>query len=308
MIPIRDINPSPTYPVVNNALIAVCIVVFLTQATYSGGEEAFVRQYSLIPAEARPFTLFSYMFLHGGFWHLLSNMWFLYIFGDNIENRLGPARYLLFYVGCGLASGLAHMIFNAGSTLPTVGASGAIAGVMGAYLLLFPQAKILTLVPLLFIPLFFEIPAFFLLGLWFVMQLMNAATTSAGAGGVAWWAHVGGFVAGIAFLKFFGAAAEAPAGRYRQAVSRKTTPRLQVIHPSVGGDDPHLYGQIVITPREASAGTVKNVNIPWGFHSRLYRVNIPAGVSPGAVLRLAGLGKRLADGTAGDLYLKVIIR
>jgi hypothetical protein len=308
MIPIRDINPSPTYPVVNNALIAVCVLVYLTGVTYSGGEEASFRHYSLIPAEARLFTLFSYMFLHGGFWHLLSNMWFLYIFGDNIENRLGPARYLLFYIGCGLASGLAHLVFNAGSTIPTVGASGAIAGVMGAYLILYPRAKILTLVPLLFIPLFFEIPAFFLLGLWFVVQLMNAATTSAGAGGVAWWAHVGGFVTGIAVMKFFGAAAETSAGRYRQAVSRKSTPRLQVIHPAVSGDAPHLYGQIEISPREASGGTVKTVNIPWGFHSRLYRVNIPAGISPGATLRLPGLGKRLADGTAGDLYLKVIIR
>ncbi|MEW6079184.1 MAG: rhomboid family intramembrane serine protease [Thermodesulfobacteriota bacterium] len=308
MIPIRDINPSSTHPVINNAIIVVCVLVFLTQVTYSGGEEAFLRHYSLIPAEARLLTLFSYMFLHGGFWHLLSNMWFLYIFGDNIENRLGPARYLLFYIGCGLASGLAHLIFNAGSTIPTVGASGAIAGVMGAYLVLFPRAKILTLVPLLFIPMFFEIPAFFLLGLWFVMQLMNAATSSAGAGGVAWWAHVGGFVAGIAVMKLFGASAETSADRYRQVVSRKTTPRLQVIHPAVGGDDPHLYGQIVITPGEASGGTVKTVNIPWGFHSRLYRVNIPAGVSPGTVLRLPGLGKRTADGTAGDLYLKVMIR
>jgi membrane associated rhomboid family serine protease len=308
MIPIRDINPSSTHPVINNAIIAVCVLVFLTGVTYRGGQEAFFRQYSLIPAEARILTLFSYMFLHGGFWHLLSNMWFLHIFGDNIENRLGPARYLLFYVACGLVSGLAHLIFNTGSAIPTVGASGAIAGVMGAYLVMFPRAKVLTLVPLFFIPLFLEIPAFFLLGLWFIIQLLNAAATDASAGGVAWWAHVGGFVAGIALIKLFGAVPEAPAGRYRQMVSRKTTPRLQVIHPSGGADDDNLHGQIVITSLEALTGTVKTVNIPWGVHSRLYRVNVPAGVKPGATLRLPGLGKRLADGTAGDLYLKVITR
>lgn len=309
MIPIRDINPSATHPVVNNVIIGLCVVVYFVEISYSGGREAFFDQYALVPDRARLFSLFSYMFLHGGFWHLLSNMWFLYIFGDNIEDRLGPGRYLLFYIGCGLASGLAHVALNSGSPIPTVGASGAIAGVMGAYLVLFPHAKVLTLVPLFFIPLFLEIPAFFLLGVWFVLQLLNAATTGAGAGGVAWWAHVGGFIAGIVFLKVFGSGpVKASANHYRQMVSRKSTPRLQVIHPGGGADDANLYGSITITSLEALTGTTKTVNIPWGVHSRLYRVNVPAGIKPGATLRLAGLGKRLADGSVGDLFLKVITR
>ncbi len=309
MFPIRDTNTSATHPLVNNVIIGTCVVLYLVEVSYSGGREAFFYRFGIVPAQARPFSLFSYMFLHGGFWHLLSNMWFLYIFGDNVEDRLGPLRYLVFYTGCGLASGLAHLALNTGSEIPTVGASGAIAGVMGAYLVLFPQAKVLTMVPLLFIPFFFEIPAFFLLGIWFVIQLLNAASTSAGAGGVAWWAHVGGFIAGIVLLKIFGVkAVEAPVNRYRRMVSRKSTPRLQVVHPGGGADDPNLYGNIVITSLEGLTGTVKTVNIPWGFHPRFYRVKVPAGIKPGTTLRLAGLGKRLADGSAGDLFLKVVTR
>lgn len=309
MLPIRDLNPSATHPVVNNVIIGVCVFVYVIEISYSGGREAFFYQYGLVPARARIFSLFSYMFLHGGFWHLLSNMWFLYIFGDNIEDRLGPGRYLLFYTLCGLASGLAHLTLNLGSPIPIVGASGAIAGVMGAYLVLFPHSKVLTLVPLFFIPLFFEIPAFFLLGVWFVIQLLNAATTSGGVSGVAWWAHVGGFIAGISLLKVFGVrATETATNRYRQMVSRKSTPRLQVIHPGGGANDVDLYGSITVTSLEALTGTTKTVNIPWGFHSRFYRVRVPAGIKPGATLRLAGLGKKLADGSAGDLFLKVIIK
>jgi hypothetical protein len=309
MIPIRDINTSTTHPVVNNLIIGACVLVYFIELAYGGGRQAFFYRYGLVPAHPSLPTLFSYMFLHGGFWHLLTNMWFLYIFGDNIEDRLGPGRYLIFYIGCGLASGLAHLALNIGSPIPTVGASGAVAGVMGAYLILFPHAKVLTLVPLIFIPFFFEIPAFFLLGFWFLMQLFNATMTGGGSGGVAWWAHVGGFLAGIAFLRLLGiAAAPAPDGRYRQIMSRKTTPRLQVIHPGGGSGAADLQGQIVITSLEALTGTVKTVNIPWGFHSRLYRVKVPPGIKPGATLRLAGLGKRLADGTTGDLYLKVITR
>ncbi len=309
MIPIRDINPSETHPVVNNTIIAVCIIVYVLELFYGASREAFFHHFGLVPAQVKIIPLFSYMFLHGGFWHLLSNMWFLYIFGDNIEDRLGPARYLIFYLGCGLASGLAHLMLNLGSPVPIVGASGAIAGVMGAYLVLFPHARVLTLVPLFFIPLFIEIPAFFLLGVWFVIQLLNAASTTAGATGVAWWAHVGGFVAGIAFLKFFSVGPEKISeNRYRQAVSKKTTPRLQVIRPGGGANDDDLYGNITITSVEALTGTTKTVNIPWGFQSRLYRVKVPAGIKPGSTLRLAGLGKRRADGTTGDLYLKVMTR
>ena len=120
------------------------------------------------------FSFFSYMFLHGGFWHLLGNMWTLYIFGDNVEDHLGSVRYLAFYLLCGIASAVSHFMLNAASNVPTIGASGAIAGVMGAYFILHPGARILTLVPIVFIPLFFEIPAFIFLGIWFLIQFISA--------------------------------------------------------------------------------------------------------------------------------------
>ncbi len=309
MIPLRDSNPSRNYPVVNNLIIGTCIAVYLMEISAPGGMAGFIQAYGLVPARLHPFAFFSFMFLHGGFLHLLSNMWFLFIFGDNIEDQLGPVRYLVFYLLCGLASGLAHLLLNTGSPVPTVGASGAIAGVMGAYLLLFPHARVLTLVPLIFIPFFFEVPAVFFLGLWFVMQLLNAAQTSAGAAGVAWWAHVGGFVAGIVFLRVFKQVpARGISDNFKQMTARKTSPRLQVIRPGGGSHDPHLYGQLVITSEEAAAGTTKTVNIPWGFHSRLYRVIVPPGTRAGAKLRLKGLGKRLPDGTTGDVFLKVICK
>jgi len=143
------------------------------------------------------------MFLHGGWLHLIGNMWFLWIFGDNVEDYLGHVRFLLFYLLCGLAASVAHLAFNLHSTIPTLGASGAIAGVLGAYLLLFPGARILTLVPVFFVWLM-ELPAYVILIYWFVLQLLQGtaslAQTAAG-GGVAWWAHVGGFVAGLALVK-----------------------------------------------------------------------------------------------------------
>ncbi len=132
----------------------------------------------------------SYMFLHGGFWHFLGNMWFLYIFGDNIESRMGSLKFLGFYGICGILSGFFHFLLHPVSPIPTIGASGAVAGVMGAYFLFFPRTKILTLFPIVIFPLFFEIPAFIFLGIWFLMQFMNAAGSGASTG-VAWWAHVG---------------------------------------------------------------------------------------------------------------------
>jgi len=141
--------------------------------------------------------------MHGGFFHILGNMWFLYIFGDNVEDRLGHFRYLAFYLLCGLASGISHLVLNWTSQIPTIGASGAIAGVMGAYFILYPKAKVLTLVPIFFFIQFVEIPAFLFLGFWILFQFLSAATSSAQAGGIAWWAHVGGFIFGIIFLKLF---------------------------------------------------------------------------------------------------------
>ena len=309
MIPIRDANPSQTHPVVNNVLIGACVVVYILEITYRGGLGGFVARYGLVPAEPRLFSFFTSMFMHGGFWHLLLNMWFLYIFGDNIEDRLGSVRYAVFYLLCGLASALAHFLLTSHPGVPVVGASGAIAGVMGAYFVLFPTARVLTLVPLLFIPFFFELPAFIFLGLWFVMQLLSAAGSSGGFSGVAWWAHVGGFVAGILLLKPLGGfARQEVTENIRKAAARKTTPRFQVVRPGGGGQDPHLYGTIQISPQEAAAGTVKTVNIPWGFQSRFYRVTVPPGTGAGTKLRLAGLGKKMPGGTRGDVFLKVIIK
>lgn len=139
------------------------------------------------------------MFLHGGWMHLIGNMWMLWIFGDNVEDRLGHGRYLLFYVLCGLAASWTHILLHPNSTVPAIGASGAISGVMGAYLLLFPRARVITLFPLFFIPYFLELPAIVYLGAWFLMQLFSGAFSILApgeGGGIAWWAHVGGFLAG----------------------------------------------------------------------------------------------------------------
>jgi len=216
MFPIRDTIPSKNYPVVNNTIIGINIILFLFEMSQGANLDRFVYIYGLVPARysmpqiSSYFTTgqqllswLSFMFLHGGFWHLLGNMWFLYIFGDNVEDRLGPFRYLVFYLLCGITSGLSHLLFNLHSNMPTIGASGAIAGVMGAYLILHPNSKILTLIPIIFIPWFIEIPAFFFLGFWFILQFLSAAGSHGNIGGIAWWAHIGGFVFGIVFLKIF---------------------------------------------------------------------------------------------------------
>jgi len=321
MIPIRDTIPSKNYPVVNHTIIGINVVLYLFEMSQGANLDRFIYIYGLVPARysvpqiaayfstfQQFFSLFSFMFLHGGFFHLLGNMWFLYIFGDNIEDRLGPFRYIAFYLLCGITSGLSHLVLNFHSTMPTIGASGAIAGVMGAYLILHPHAKILTLIPIIIIPWFIEIPAFFFLGLWFVLQFLNATGTHGGAGGIAWWAHIGGFVFGIVFLKILLALPETGAtDRLRRVTAKKKTHRLQVIRPIGPGNDPHLYGTITVTSFEALVGTKKLVNIPWGFQKRMVKVIVPSGVTEGSKLRLKGLGKITSDGQRGDLYLKVAI-
>ena len=167
MIPLRDTQPTNNYPVVNNVIIGINVVIFLVQLSQGEGWSRFVYIYGLVPARysipqisayfsasQQIFSFVSFMFLHGGFLHLLGNMWSLYIFGDNVEDRLGPFRYLLFYLICGVASGVSHLLLNQQSNIPTIGASGAIAGVMGAYFILHPRSKILTLIPIFFIPYF----------------------------------------------------------------------------------------------------------------------------------------------------------
>jgi membrane associated rhomboid family serine protease len=321
MIPLRDTTQSRNYPVVNSTLIGINVILFLMQLTQGPELERFFFIYGLVPARytnpeiASYFTplqqalsFVSFMFLHGGFLHLLGNMWSLYIFGDNVEDRIGPLRYLAFYLLCGWLSGLSHFVFNMNSTVPTIGASGAIAGVMGAYLILFPFARILTLIPIFFIPYFVEIPAFIFLGLWFLLQFLSAAAIRPGMGGIAWWAHVGGFVFGILLLKLFLKMPQAGlTRRMRSATSKHKTPHLQVIRTLANAQDPNLYGTISVSPREAASGTRKLVNIPWGFHGRVFRVVIPPGVKEGTTLRLAGLGKSAPGIQRGDLLLKVHI-
>ena len=143
--------------------------------------------------------------MHGGWLHLLGNCWFLWIFADNVEDRLGHIRFLLFYLLCGLGAGILHFLFNAGSLLPAVGASGAISGILGAYFVLFPYSRVLTVIPIFFFWRIVELPAFVFLGLWFIFQFFSGLLSigSSFAGGVAWWAHVGGFIIGILLLKFF---------------------------------------------------------------------------------------------------------
>jgi membrane associated rhomboid family serine protease len=321
MIPLRDTTPTRNYPAVNTAIIGINAVVYLIQLMQGHEINRFIYIYGLVPARysipqiadyfttgQQVFSFFSFIFLHGSFWHLLGNMWSLYIFGDNVEDRLGPIRYALFYLLCGIASGLSHLILNLHSKVPTIGASGAIAGVMGAYFILHPRSKILTLIPIFFIPYFINIPAYIFLGLWFLLQFINAAGSRGSAGGIAWWAHIGGFVFGIVFLKLFTALPDTGVSRsMRQFTAKRKTPRLQVIRPAGSGEDPHLYGLIRITPQEAVNGTRKLVNIPLGFQKRMFNVRVPAGIQEGTVLRLKGLGQRPGTPQSGDLFLKVTI-
>ena len=205
-------------------LIAANLAVWLFQVGLGDAASDFVYAYAVIPFRylelfpGDPVELLTpvfAMFLHGGWLHVLGNMLYLYIFGDNVEDMLGRGRFLAFYLACGVASFLVQIAFASHSMVPNVGASGAIAGVLGAYFVLFPRARVLTLIPLfLFFPLV-EIPAFFFLGIWFLLQFLSGAaslgSSSALSGGVAWWAHIGGFVAGIVLLKLL-----LPAGAARR--------------------------------------------------------------------------------------------
>jgi hypothetical protein len=246
------------------------------------------------------------MFLHGGFLHIIMNMWFLYIFGDNIEDRLGHFRYLFFYLLCGIAAGVIHLYTNWGSRIPTIGASGAISGVMGAYLVLYPRSRILTLIPIIFFFQFIEVPAFLFLGFWILMQLLSAGLTPRNVGGVAFWAHVGGFFAGIIFVKLFDIIPRSGLGEgVKQYTERQRTPRIQSVRPQPLTGELDVQGVIHVTPREARTGTRKMISVPQGLRKRSLVVAIPPGVVNGTRLRLKGLGKQDADGMKGDLFLDV---
>jgi membrane associated rhomboid family serine protease len=229
MIPIRDTEPSSTRPVVVQLLIVLNVLAFLYELGLGRHLEAFLFQYGLIPAKyfylaavepdayvARFAPLFTHMFLHGGWLHIIFNMLFLWIFGDNVEDRLGRPRFIFFYLLCGISAAYLQLYLAPDSIVPMIGASGAIAGVMGGYLVLFPRARVLTLVPIFFFLQLVELPAVLFLGFWFLMQFLSGTVTlleGAGeTGGVAFWAHIGGFAAGAILVKLFARPAAAKAG------------------------------------------------------------------------------------------------
>lgn len=208
MIPLRDVIPSRTWPGLTVALVALNSLVYVRQMGLSDGElETFIRTFGLVPATFNWGAVCSSMFVHGGLMHLVGNMLYLWIFGDNVEDRMGHGRFLAFYLLCGVAAALAQTFVSPDSGVPMVGASGAVAGVMGAYFVLYPKSRVLTLFPF---PLtLIEIPAVYLLGLWFVMQFVNGLGSLAPpaegqlAGGVAFWAHIAGFAAGVLLIFLF---------------------------------------------------------------------------------------------------------
>jgi membrane associated rhomboid family serine protease len=219
MFLLRDDNPISITPFVTWFLIALNVLVFFYQLSLGPrdfrlfpykfgaipavivGEESLSRNIAAVPPYL---SIFTSIFLHGGWMHLIGNMWFLWIFGNNIEEAMGSLRYLLFYLICGFLASITHILFNSGSILPSIGASGAIAGVLGAYLMLYPRAKVLTMIFLLFFIRFLWIPAGFVLGFWFIIQVLSGSLAGGQAGGgVAFWAHVGGFLAGVFLVGVF---------------------------------------------------------------------------------------------------------
>jgi membrane associated rhomboid family serine protease len=213
MIPLKDRNPTKRFPIMTVLLIAANIAVFIYQLSLGSQLEDFYYRFSMIPHHIfqsahseifRPLTfltIITSMFLHGGWLHVGGNMLYLWIFGDNVEDKLGHGRFFFFYLICGIAASVLHIFIEPASTVPTLGASGAISGVLGAYILMFPRAKILTLIPIFIFIQLAELPAFIILGFWFVLQFFNGILSlkyaSGGMAGIAWWAHIGGFIAGL---------------------------------------------------------------------------------------------------------------
>lgn len=214
MIPLRDTIPSQTFPIVTISLIVVNVLIFFLELALGQQLESFIYIFGVIPARLTSVfsgegttslaivPLFTSMFLHAGWFHLIGNMLFLWIFGDNVEDAFGHFRYLIFYILCGLGATAVHIFSVPQSVVPVVGASGAIAGVLGAYLFLFPRARVLTLIPIFFFFHVIELPALVFLGIWFVMQFFSGLLSIGvpSGGGVAWWAHVGGFASGVILL------------------------------------------------------------------------------------------------------------
>jgi membrane associated rhomboid family serine protease len=209
MIPLRDVIPSRTTPYVTFLLIALNTLVFLYQLTLGRAGDEFIVYFGLVPAAFSWVTVFTSMFMHGGLLHFGGNMLYLWIFGDNVEDRVGHGRFFVFYILCGMAAALTQTIINPDSVVPMVGASGAIAGVMGAYFVLYPRSRIVALLPFFIFFQVIEVPAIFFLGFWFLMQLLSgvgsiaSATAGEPAGGIAFWAHIAGFVAGVSGVLVF---------------------------------------------------------------------------------------------------------
>ncbi|MBU2538993.1 MAG: rhomboid family intramembrane serine protease [Proteobacteria bacterium] len=220
MFPLKDDIPSRHFPVVNLVLIIANILSFTYEMSLGPQLESFIVTHGFVPVRfsaelagnfmplSSYLPVFTSMFIHGGLLHVFSNLWMLWIFGDNVEDRMGHGRYLLFYLLCGVGAALAQFWANPQAQSPMIGASGAIAGVLGAYFLLYPRARILTFIPIFILFYLVEIPAYFFIGFWFLMQFLQGAAQQVivgrlAEGGVAWWAHVGGFVAGVVLLYFF---------------------------------------------------------------------------------------------------------
>ena len=218
MIPLRDYNPSRTVPFVTRAIIVVNVLVFFYELTLGDATTDFLNDWGVVPGRLfvslsgdtslprELATVLTSMFLHGGWLHLIGNMWYLWIFGDNVEDRLGRIRYLFFYLAAGVTAGVIHSVANSSSRVPTVGASGAIAAVLGAYAVEFPRARVITLIPFFPFVQVVALPAMIVLGLWFVFQFFSGALSLAwagagGGGGIAWWAHIGGFLFGAILMK-----------------------------------------------------------------------------------------------------------
>jgi membrane associated rhomboid family serine protease len=222
MIPLRDTIPSKTFPVVNWLIIISNLIVFVAETRMSEPQlAAFLYQYGLVPSRIIPAilgdtndirigilsTFMTNIFIHGNLLHFIGNMWFLFIFGDNVEDRMGKLNYLLFYLMAGLLASITHYFLHVQSTIPAIGASGAISGVMAAYMFLFPQSKVITLIPVFYIlPLFIPVRAYIFIGIWFLIQLINGTRLllfHGTASGIAFWAHIGGFIAGLLLFRFF---------------------------------------------------------------------------------------------------------
>ena len=207
--PYKDDNPRVLFPFVTFGIIILNVLVFLGQFWISGNDpeigRSLVYMYGFVPAEFNPLTIFTSMFMHGGFAHIIGNMWFLYIFGDNVESILGHVKYFMFYLACGIGAALAQFFVEPASQVPMIGASGAVAGVLGAYMIRFPKARVHVLAVIIIFITTFVVPAQIVLGLWFLMQL-SGGLGSLGVdttGGVAWFAHIGGFIIGVTSLKYF---------------------------------------------------------------------------------------------------------